>query len=84
MSLAYDDPRFSMALLEPLSEGESRVLRYLATDLSAPEIADALYLSVNTVKTHKRRIYAKLGAHRRGEAVAQARAMGLLTAFPEG
>jgi LuxR family maltose regulon positive regulatory protein len=54
------------------------VLRYLPTKLSAPEIADQLYLSVNTVKTHMRHVYDKLGVHRRHEAVEQARALGLL------
>jgi LuxR family transcriptional regulator, maltose regulon positive regulatory protein len=64
------------SLREPLSQGEIRVLRYLPTKLSAPEIADQLYLSVNTVKTHM------LGAHRRHEAVEQARALGLLAPPP--
>jgi LuxR family transcriptional regulator, maltose regulon positive regulatory protein len=65
-------------LREPLSHAEARVLRYLPTKLSAPEIADEMYLSVNTVKTHMRHVYDKLGAHRRHEAVEQARALGLL------
>jgi LuxR family maltose regulon positive regulatory protein len=65
-------------LREPLSHGEMRVLRYLPTKLSAPEIAGELYLSVNTVKTHLRHLYDKLGVHRRHEAVEQARARGLL------
>ena len=65
-------------LHEPLSPAETRVLRYLPTNLTAPEIASQLYLSVNTVQTHVRRLYEKLGAHRRSEAVEQARALGLL------
>jgi LuxR family maltose regulon positive regulatory protein len=65
-------------LLEPLSESETRVLRYLPTNLSAPEIANELYLSVNTIKTHIRNVYTKLGTHSRNEAVARARALGLL------
>jgi LuxR family transcriptional regulator, maltose regulon positive regulatory protein len=69
-------------LREPLTESEIRVLRYLPTKLSAPEIADQLYLSVNTVKTHMRHVYDKLGAHRRHEAVEQARALGLLAPSP--
>jgi LuxR family maltose regulon positive regulatory protein len=69
-------------LREPLSQGEIRVLRYLPTKLSAPEIADQLYLSVNTVKTHMRHLYDKLGVHRRHEAVEQARALGLLAPSP--
>jgi LuxR family transcriptional regulator, maltose regulon positive regulatory protein len=69
-------------LREPLSHAEARVLRYLPTKLSAPEIADELYLSVNTVKTHMRHLYDKLGVHRRHEAVEQARALGLLARSP--
>jgi len=64
--------------LEPLSASEMRVLRYLPTNLSAPEIASELYVSTNTVKTHLHHLYAKLGTHRRGEAVERARALGLL------
>jgi LuxR family transcriptional regulator, maltose regulon positive regulatory protein len=64
--------------LEPLSESEIRVLRYLPTNLSVPEIANELYVSPNTVKTHIHRLYAKLGTHRRSEAVERARALGLL------
>jgi LuxR family transcriptional regulator, maltose regulon positive regulatory protein len=71
-------PGAAERLREPLSASEIRVLRYLPTKLSAPEIADELYLSVNTVKTHMRHLYDKLGAHRRHEAVEQARALGLL------
>jgi LuxR family transcriptional regulator, maltose regulon positive regulatory protein len=63
---------------EPLSESELRVLRYLPTNLTTPEIAGELHVSVNTVKTHVGHLYAKLGAHRRAEAVAQARDLGLL------
>jgi LuxR family maltose regulon positive regulatory protein len=69
-------------LREPLSHSEMRVLRYLPTKLSAPEIAGELYLSVNTVKTHMRHLYDKLGVHRRHEAVEQARALGLLAPSP--
>jgi LuxR family maltose regulon positive regulatory protein len=72
----------STRLREPLSQGEMRVLRYLPTKLSAPEIAGELYLSVNTVKTHMRHLYDKLGVHRRHQAVEQARALGLLAPSP--
>ena len=54
------------------------MLRYLPTNLSAPEIASELYLGVSTVKTHIQHVYAKLEVHRRAEAVEQARALGLL------
>jgi len=64
--------------LEPLSKSEIRVLRYLPTHLSAPEIAGELSVSPSTVKTHLRNLYAKLGAHSRAGAVESARALGLL------
>jgi LuxR family maltose regulon positive regulatory protein len=54
------------------------VLRYLPTNLSAPEIADELYVSLNTIRTHMRHLYAKLGVHTRANAVERARALGLL------
>ena len=77
-----NEPGAERGLREPLSHSEIRVLRYLPTKLSAPEIADQLYLSVNTVKTHMRHVYDKLGVHRRHEAVEQARALGLLASSP--
>ncbi len=64
--------------LEPLSNAEVRVLRYLPTHLSAPEIASELSVSTSTVKTHMSNLYGKLGAHRRAEAVERARTLGLL------
>jgi LuxR family maltose regulon positive regulatory protein len=64
--------------LEELSEAELRVLRYLAGNLKAPEIASELCVSPNTVRTHLRHIYAKLGAHSRSEAVTRARELRLL------
>ena len=67
-----------VAPLEPLSKSEIRVLRYLPTHLSAPEIAAELSVSLSTVKTHMRNLYGKLGAHQRATAVERARALGLL------
>ena len=64
--------------LEPLTGSEIRVLRYLPTHLSAPEIASALSVSTSTVKTHMRNLYAKLSAHSRAEAVERGRALGML------
>ncbi len=64
--------------IEPPSEGELAVLRYLASDLSQREIAAQLYLSVNTVKTHTRELYRKLGVHSRAAAVTRAATLGLL------
>jgi LuxR family maltose regulon positive regulatory protein len=63
---------------EQLTDTETRVLRYLPTHLTAPEIAAELWLSVNTVNTHTRHVYAKLGVHSRHEAVDRARVLGLL------
>jgi LuxR family maltose regulon positive regulatory protein len=63
---------------EPLSDSELRVLRYLPTNLTTLEIASELGVSPNTIKAHTRNLYAKLGTHRRAEAVARARALGLL------
>src|SRR5215468_8876153 len=68
--------------LEPLSDSEIRVLRYLPTNLTGPEIAAELYVSHNTVRTHITHLYAKLGTHTRAEAVARARALGLLAPSP--
>jgi LuxR family transcriptional regulator, maltose regulon positive regulatory protein len=69
-------------LLEPLSGSEIRVLRYLPTNLTGPEIAADLYVSHNTVRTHLRHLYAKLGTHRRADTVARALALGLLAPSP--
>ena len=70
-------------LPEPLSQAEARVLRFLQTSLSAPEIARELYVSVNTVRTHMRHLHDKLGAHRRLEAIDRARTLGLLAPVPQ-
>ncbi len=68
------------AEIEQLSPSELRVLRYLPTNLSRPEIASELSVSVNTVNTHIRNIYAKLQAQDRSSAVQRAREMRLLSA----
>src|SRR5208282_3473269 len=65
---------------EELSPSELKVLRYLPTNLSRPEIASELSLSVNTVNTHIRSIYAKLGASDRSSAVQRGRELRLLSA----
>jgi LuxR family maltose regulon positive regulatory protein len=65
-------------LSEPLSDSEIRVLRYLPANLTRPDIAGELYVSLNTVSTHMCNLYAKLGVHSRREAVDRARALGLL------
>jgi LuxR family maltose regulon positive regulatory protein len=65
--------------IEPLSESELRVLRYLPTNLHASEIASELYVSLNTIRTHMRNVYLKLGVHSRADAVKRARELGLLS-----
>jgi LuxR family transcriptional regulator, maltose regulon positive regulatory protein len=65
---------------EELSAGELRVLRYLPTNLSRPEIAGELSVSLNTVSTHLRSIYAKLQVRDRSSAVQRARELRLLAA----
>ena len=67
-------------LLEPLSERECAILRYLPTTLSNREIAAELFVTTNTVKTHLRSIYRKLDVARRREAVERARDLRLLSA----
>jgi LuxR family maltose regulon positive regulatory protein len=64
---------------EELSPSELRVLRYLPTNLTRPEIARELYVSINTVNTHIRNIYSKLGQRDRSSAVQHARALRLLS-----
>jgi LuxR family maltose regulon positive regulatory protein len=66
--------------VEELSPGELRVLRYLPTNLSRPQIAGELSVSVNTVSTHVRSIYAKLQVRDRSSAVQRARELRLLAA----
>jgi LuxR family maltose regulon positive regulatory protein len=64
---------------EELSPSELRVLRYLPTNMTRPEIARELYVSINTVNTHIRNIYSKLGARDRSSAVQGARELRLLS-----
>jgi LuxR family maltose regulon positive regulatory protein len=65
-------------LAEPLSEREMEVLRLLSTHLTRPEIAQQLYLSENTVRSHVRNIYGKLDVHSRQAAIQRAEELGLL------
>jgi LuxR family maltose regulon positive regulatory protein len=66
-------------LMEPLSERELEVVQLIAEGLTNPEIASRLYVALNTVKAHTRNIYGKLGVNNRTQAVARARAPGILT-----
>jgi LuxR family maltose regulon positive regulatory protein len=68
----------STTLVEPLKDQEIRILGLMAAGLSNREIADELFLSVNTVKVYASRIYSKLGVHRRAEAIFRARELGFI------
>jgi LuxR family maltose regulon positive regulatory protein len=71
--------RESLSEPDELSPSELRVLRYLPTNLTRPEIAGELYVSINTVNTHMRNIYSKLGVRDRSSAVQRARELRLLS-----
>jgi LuxR family transcriptional regulator, maltose regulon positive regulatory protein len=66
------------SLVEPLSDREIEIVQLLAEGLSNPEIAQRLYISLPTVKSHTRNIYGKLGVHNRKDAVARARTLRML------
>lgn len=72
------DVKSSQPLVEPLSQRELEVLQLIAQGLSNDEIGKRLFLALDTVKGHNRRIYDKLQVQRRTEAVARARELGLL------
>jgi LuxR family maltose regulon positive regulatory protein len=69
-------------LIEPLSARELDVLRLLGTDLDGPDIARRLFVSVNTVRTHTKNIYAKLGVNSRRAAVRRAEELHLTGSSP--
>jgi LuxR family maltose regulon positive regulatory protein len=75
---AYPASLTSQLLIEPLSERELEVLQLLAQGLSNHEIGRRLFVALDTVKGHNRKIFDKLGVKRRTEAVARARELGLL------
>ena len=66
------------AFLEPLTERERVVLEYLPSMMSNAEIAQQMLISVNTVKTHLKAVYRKLGVERRRDAVVRARQLEML------
>jgi LuxR family transcriptional regulator, maltose regulon positive regulatory protein len=77
--VAPPPPQMTVAgIVEQLSDREVLVLRYLPSRLSNPEIARNLYVSVNTLKTHLKHIYRKLGVANRSEAIEVAESLGLL------
>ncbi len=71
-------PPAGRASEEGLSERERQVLRLLATELTGPEIAGALFVSVNTLRTHTKHIFSKLDVKTRRAAVSRAADLGLL------
>ena len=75
---ALQTPDLDVAWVEPLSARELEVLQLIAEGLKNHEISDRLYLSQNTVKAHNRNIFGKLGVNSRTQAVARARALGIL------
>jgi LuxR family maltose regulon positive regulatory protein len=72
-------PGETQSLIEPLSERELEVLELIAQGLSNREISQRLFIALNTVKGHNRKIFGKLQAQRRTEAIARARELGLLS-----
>ncbi|MFA6576861.1 MAG: LuxR C-terminal-related transcriptional regulator, partial [Nocardioides sp.] len=66
-------------LLDPLSDRELDVLRLLGSELDGPAIARELVVSLNTVRTHTKHIYTKLGVNNRRAAISRAHQLGLLT-----
>jgi LuxR family maltose regulon positive regulatory protein len=70
--------RLADSLVEPLTERELQILRLIAAGRSNPEIAESLYLSLNTVKWHAKNLYGKLGVSNRVEAAARAQELELL------
>jgi LuxR family maltose regulon positive regulatory protein len=75
---AEDTPPATQGLIEPLSERELDVLRLLGTDLDGPDIARELMVSLNTMRTHTKNIYSKLGVNTRRAAVRRAEELELL------
>ena len=65
-------------LADPLSERELQVLRLLASELSGPQIARELFVSDNTLRTHTKHIFTKLGVTSRRAAVLRAQERGLI------
>ena len=78
MNRTGDGTPASQGLIEPLSERELDVLRLLGTDLGGPEIARELMISLNTMRTHTKNIFEKLGVNNRRSAVHRADDLNLL------
>lgn len=76
--IRFDKKDSPEELIEPLSEREFEVLILISEGLSNREIADRLYISISTVKSHTSHIYSKLNVTKRTRAISQARSLGLL------
>lgn len=77
------DIQWQEGLVEPLSERELQVLGYLNSSLTVPEIAEELYISDSTVRSHVKSIYGKFGVHRRLDAIKRGEELGLLTGMSD-
>jgi LuxR family maltose regulon positive regulatory protein len=73
-----DDPALQQSLVDPLSQRELEVLRLLDSELTGPQIAQELYVTLNTLRTHTKRIFTKLDVKTRAAAVHRGREHGLL------
>ncbi len=71
-------------MIEPLTDREVEVLALIAEGLSYQEVANRLVVSINTIRTHTRKLYAKLGVSNRSQAAARARALGILPSSSSG
>jgi ATP/maltotriose-dependent transcriptional regulator MalT len=79
LNTTVDSAPTTQGLIEPLSERELEVIRLLGTDLDGPDIARQLVVSLNTVRTHTKNIYAKLGVNNRRAAVRRAQELDLMS-----
>ena len=77
LGCASDRTPVTQSLIEPLSERELEVLRLLGTGLNGPEMARELVVSLNTMRTHTKNIYSKLGVNNRRAAVRRAEELNL-------
>ena len=75
---AVAPPPITQSLPDPLSDRELDVLKLLATNLTGPEIANELMISLNTMRTHTKNIYSKLGANSRRTAVQRAEELKII------
>ena len=74
----FSSAKLNEPLIEPLSERELQVLRFLNTNLSTLEIAREMILAPSTIRTHVRNIYSKLGTHGRIETIRKAKDLNLI------